>query len=301
MKTVYLDTSMWIELERAWSDPNQPAHTISRHILDRAENGDVCLPLSLVHAFEILKHFNPLRRRQLWKFAMRLSGCLGILNSQAVLPSLVEESVCKVFGAKLNRENTIVFTRSGLFGLDLKGHFPLTELALQTREGWERFWLEMPEQTHTLAFHGLRQLEEEFIARRNVLKSNWQIYDNETRRRAHIARLFFDMQEVYFVSMARIGRGREDIESLVRNDVLRLITEVPPLDVEVCLAVQHQQQWDRPETINDVRDVSHLCMAIPYCDVVITERYWVDKIKREKLDERYGTKVSSDLSFLLQI
>jgi hypothetical protein len=159
----------------------------------------------------------------------------------------------------------------------------------------------MPEEMHQHLFNGLSRFEEEFVARRNELKKSWRKCSHSLRKRAHIARLFMDMQDQYLTPMRTLGKRREDIEFLDMEDRLRLITEVPPLDVEVSLAVQHQQQWDRQEVMNDVRDISHLCMAIPYCDAVITERYWVDKVEREKIDEKYNTIVTSDLSFLLEV
>jgi hypothetical protein len=36
-----------------------------------------------------------------------------------------------------------------------------------------------------------------------------------------------------------------------------------------------------------------------YCDVVVTERQWCALIERAKLDERFDTHVSADLTALL--
>jgi hypothetical protein len=36
-------------------------------------------------------------------------------------------------------------------------------------------------------------------------------------------------------------------------------------------------------------------MAVPYCDVVVTERYWIDKLRREKMDKKYNTSLLSDI------
>lgn len=301
LKTVYLDTNMWIELKRASLNGADPRRRIVEHVWHRVEEGSLRLPLSITHCLEMVKHGDHEKRRQLWTFATHLSGCFGMINKQVLLRSLIDEAVLKVFGTEIDRAPIEVFTRSGLFGLEFKRQYALTDLILTTEDGWVSFWIDMPDDIHQSLFQGLRNFEEGFIKRRNELKESWRNCDQSLRKRAHIARLFMDMQDQYLQSMTRLGRDQGDIECLEMEDRLRLITEVPPLDVEVSLAVQHQQQWDRQEVINDVRDISHLCMSIPYCDVVITERYWVDKIKRAKLDEKYGTQVSSDLSFLLQI
>ena len=163
------------------------------------------------------------------------------------------------------------------------------------------FWLKMPDEILERLYDGLHIHEEAFIQRRNKLKNTFREESYTLRKRAYVAVLFLSMQEHYLKAMDRLGKTKMDIESLTTEDRIRLVTDVPTLDVEVSLSTQHQQQWDRPEVINDVRDMSHLCMAIPYCDVVITEKYWVDKIQREKLDKKYGTQVSYDFSFLLQL
>ncbi len=159
----------------------------------------------------------------------------------------------------------------------------------------------MPDKIHERLFEGLHEREAAFVQRRNVLKKTVREDNYQRRKRSYVAALFVETQDHYLRSLDQLGKNRIDIENLTMEDRIRLVTEVPPLNVEISLAIQHQQQWDRSETNNDVRDISHLCMAIPYCDVVITERYWVDKIQRERLDKKYGTQVSSDLSLLLQL
>lgn len=300
MKTIYLDTNMWIELERLQSDDDISRRQVLEHVLNQVERGLFRFPLSITHCLEMVKHGDADKRRSLWSFATRLSGCWAMLNKQCLLPSLIEEAVCKVFDVALERESTKVFTRSGLFGLDFKGQFPRTELLMNTEDEWNYFWLDMPDEIHDRLFEGLHRHEEAFIQRRNRLKNTFRQDSYALRKRAYVASLFLDMWDhCYMDSFSHLGKNMRDTETLTMEDRIRLVTEVPPLDVEVSLATQHLQQWDRPEARNDVRDIAHLCMAIPYCDVVVTERYWVDKIQREKLDKKYGTQVFSDLSSLL--
>jgi len=300
-KKVYLDTNKWIELERAQSENDASRRQIVDHVLSQVEKGLLCLPLSITHCDEMVKHGDVKKRGSLWRLATHLSGCCAMLNKPKLLPALIEEAVYKVFGKQLDREPAEVFTRSGLFGLEFKEPLPLTDLLMTTEYGWNHFWLDMPDEMHERLFEGLRVREEAFVKRRNELKETFREESYELRKRAYVAALFLDMQDHYLRSLTRLGKNKMDIETLTMEDRIRLVTEVPPLDVEVSLATQHQQQWDRPEVINDVRDINHLCMAIPYCDVVITELYWVDKIQREKLDKKYGTQVSNDLSLLLKL
>ena len=44
-----------------------------------------------------------------------------------------------------------------------------------------------------------------------------------------------------------------------------------------------------------MNDMDALTRAIVYCDIVVTERQWVDLVRRGRLDAKYDTIVISDL------
>ncbi len=52
---------------------------------------------------------------------------------------------------------------------------------------------------------------------------------------------------------------------------------------------------------NMVNDIIALSVAIPYCDIVVTEKFFTGVAKQEKLHEIYNTHITSDLSNLMNI
>jgi len=58
-----------------------------------------------------------------------------------------------------------------------------------------------------------------------------------------------------------------------------------------------QKQWEG----NDLNDVMALSVAVPYCDVVVTERQWAHFVGVAKLDRRFNTTVISDLRRLPEL
>ena len=64
------------------------------------------------------------------------------------------------------------------------------------------------------------------------------------------------------------------------------------------LSMQMHRQKSKPWTIRDDRDIGFLSLAIPSCDAVITEAFWVDLARRRGLNERYETVLLSDLTDL---
>ena len=292
MINVYLDTYNWIDLAEG-------KHRDTVDFLGMAvQKKTIRLPLSFFHCVEIMKGHYRESRDHVWRFAVSLSRCAGLLVRQHIEPDLIEEAVSRVFRVPRVANQVDPYTDSGLFGLPFGNDFPLTEACLHTPDGWIRFWLEMPPNIRDKIYSGLKEHEGSFIERRNKLKTSWRNYDYGMRKRAYAACFLLNYQRSYRNALDKIGRSLNDIEALPMEQRISLVTEVPPWDVEVALATQHQQQWDRPEEENDICDISHLCMAVPYCDVLVTERYWVDKLRREKMDKKYNTRLLSDISGL---
>lgn len=49
---------------------------------------------------------------------------------------------------------------------------------------------------------------------------------------------------------------------------------------------------------NDVNDIDQLAMAVPYCDIVVTEKAAVDALVKARLDRRCGTTLLRALNDL---
>lgn len=297
--TVYLDTNKWIELARAHYRRDSSAAHILAHLKSRVDQQKLTLPLSITHKDELLGHSDPRKRRELWEFAVSMSRCVGIKSRQVVLPVLIERAVAKVLNVDCIQAEPEIFTSSGLFGLKQERFLSESmERALRTQSGWRDFWLQVPESTRIEIEESSNKREREFMARRNKLRQELRLDSPELRRRLYLAILMLSEHKIYKELLLLYGSSFDD-SALCMEDRTRLVTEVSPLDVEAALVTQSQQQWDRQEQQSDPRDVFHLSMALPFCDVVITERYWVDLIRREKLDRKYNTRVDNNLSILL--
>ena len=52
---------------------------------------------------------------------------------------------------------------------------------------------------------------------------------------------------------------------------------------------------------NDLIDLLHLSSAIPYCDIVVTEKQWTQYAKQGKIDDLYSTILLSDINDLMSM
>jgi hypothetical protein len=73
---------------------------------------------------------------------------------------------------------------------------------------------------------------------------------------------------------------------------------VPSLDVEMHLTLYRDRQWTRSVEPNDFADIGQLVLGIPYCSIVVTERFWTHAAQSTNLTKRYGAKVLASLDDL---
>ena len=75
------------------------------------------------------------------------------------------------------------------------------------------------------------------------------------------------------------------------NVLVEFFRNTPSLDVEIELVVRRNVSWTKDIDENDLADIAVLSIAIPYCDIVVTEKSWKDFIVRSGLDKKYNTVV----------
>jgi hypothetical protein len=82
------------------------------------------------------------------------------------------------------------------------------------------------------------------------------------------------------------------LEELVANDEARRFTDaMPSADVWVSLiAARHRNPQSRWES-NDMFDIDAMCVAVPYCDVVVTDKATCHAVHAAGLPGRLGTIV----------
>jgi hypothetical protein len=107
-------------------------------------------------------------------------------------------------------------------------------------------------------------------------------------RLAH-AQAFADHIEVINEALERAQLNADVITSDGRAGMSRFLRSVPTLWASSKLErLRHsgsQRVWER----QDLLDISALAVASVYCDVVVTERIWVDAARRAGLDAKFDT------------
>lgn len=73
------------------------------------------------------------------------------------------------------------------------------------------------------------------------------------------------------------------------------------MNVLSILVLERDFSSDKQVISNDAYDMAHLSGAIPYCDVVVTEKMFAHITKKKKLDEMYDCVILDDLKSLSEI
>ncbi len=76
---------------------------------------------------------------------------------------------------------------------------------------------------------------------------------------------------------------------------------LPTIAVQLAVRDQNLRGASRPWKVNDQRDIDHLGVAVPYCDITVTDKAAANAIRRAGLDQQFGHIVLDDISSLLTL
>ncbi len=74
----------------------------------------------------------------------------------------------------------------------------------------------------------------------------------------------------------------------------QFFANVPTLGVFLTLLLARDQDLLRPIDQNDARDLIWLSVALPYSNLVVSEKYWSHMVRSCRLDRKYGTTILTD-------
>jgi hypothetical protein len=74
--------------------------------------------------------------------------------------------------------------------------------------------------------------------------------------------------------------------------------DIPTMDIWINLNVLRDNDTGRAIHRNDTNDIAFLSIAIPYCDIVVVEKYWAHQLTTNGFDKKYKCLVLTDLTEL---
>lgn len=319
MLRIYLDTFVWIHLAKAAHGRPDGDEYVDALKMCRAAraHGIASFPIDLYRYWETAKNSNDGSRDRLADTIIELSDFDTISVPTAILDNEVDQALRARFG----RPHAITPPR--VFGRGI-GHLTNGAVFNAMRPAQERPPSE--DKSSDLRLPIDRELEETLLRAgpadhahdglpldrfaENYVQHEVKIaHDlaalNAKGQLLEEAVVAADFKDIVGVLQARLDRAGispdEAVAALGDAGLLQLVQDIPTRRVTNALRAgkhaQGQQQWRE----SDFVDVVALPVPTVYCDVVVTEKQWVDFMTRRKLGERFDTRLISDEKQLVKV
>lgn len=164
-----------------------------------------------------------------------------------------------------------------------------------------------PEDTGELKRHGYdiqtsRDAIEHLASRERELTTMLAAGVADRRRLEDIvrARLWvWELDDIVAPVLNELGIEPTDLFDVGGKAALSAILhDMPTMNVEFVLRRANFRNGSYTWKTNDIHDLAFLGKAVPYCDIVVTEKHAAQQLRMSKIDERYGTTVLRDIDEL---
>lgn len=285
---------------------------------DAVDSGRVRFPLSAAHYFETGKHPNPRKRSELATTMMRLAGPLRISPPHQIVPWEIRRGLIKIF--HLPAPDPAL----QMFGNGAAQAFASHNLRYLPPKEWHEISLpsNMKDEIHSRAsrefetlllagatpagapdamrvvFHDMKTLtDDRFVQGQLHVAEAIRQYGRRHLDEVMLATAVADIHDPLTRIGAEYGLTFEDIAARMTG----IIDSMPSRWVEMKLRRQRQANPEKTWEGNDLNDVAALAIAVPYCDLVVTERSWSAMLNDAKVPDRFGHRVSRSLHDLTDL
>jgi len=321
IKRVYLDTNHWIKLAQiANGKENDPEYKkIYEKIRQLSDSGTVIFPISMASVHEFASHSDQKKREEMIDLLVDISKGWFLqpvtLFFEKEIENAIMHRIKKDYLYDINQE--IVQKGLSYFaGLDfeqfMKNKNPPPEFMDKLRSSFKEF----NEDLETIRMNlkdpkivkislDALQANQELILILEKNRKKRRELDKSLRKRFSEASSICDLVVPHmsrFVLSNNIP-PKDVLDSSQNLDVIRAFVEdMPALNVFCKLAYARDEvSPERPIRTNDHWDLVHFSGAIPYCDVLVTEKMFAGLSKQLKLDEKYNCIILTNLKDLHKI
>jgi hypothetical protein len=311
MKRIYLDQNKWIDLAAASKGLAKGEPFADALVLVRAAvaAGTASLPLSSAHYMETNARRHWRSRRDLAVVMADLSRMHTVAPADALVPPELDRALQFTFG----RPNTVRPLQpfgvgaSHAFAREIPRYRIPSALVPLVADRWgvereanrilEMLLLAGPSPEDEAQLPGFRPVAHLEVAKRWAIdketlrerrrSAGW----NKGNRAAQVAsaQAFSDYLDVINEALGRADISADLLTAGGAADMTAFLERVPTIfassELERLRHVSSQKEWER----QDLLDISALSVAAVYCDIVVTERFWVRAAQRARLTERFGT------------
>lgn len=318
-KYIYLDQNKWIELAKGIKNNKCEYVSLFNKMQKYVTTGQWAFPLSLIHIAETTKRKEDVSRGNLLDLMYTLSkGCAicdyttadifefnnwlfeGDINISKLKTDIIDYDFAKIIG--LSTKNAIINTKKE--GILSNEDISMLK-ALLVETSCSREFFDMVCSSENSLNEDEKFYYECLVTARKQFK-NWKSYieslDEYKGKHvypAYLIKMFFEQYQNKISDLPSLYKDKikNIFEANTQNktNTIALLEILPGFNVYNRLTYEILINPHKEVHKHDFFDLAFLRVAVPYCDIVISENYWVDRIKNCKLDTKYNTKVTTDI------
>lgn len=305
----YLDLNHYINLAQGIKIGDS---SLFNRLLTLVQARKVAIPASAMLMTEILNVKKPQQRKDLGNVVGQLCNKLVIRDYENILSMQVTNKVAEYYGCGDSGRFLLPLMAFSIGYLEAFGSLKLTPRGQHIDPEMSAKVLEFCEQ-ELEKLDLLEFLLSEFFPKppeRGLVHTELVEATRRTRQEA-AGKSFEKLKVEYIHHLTRpVQRHFEaavtDLGILVDGQRPRMPDEfattaflesIPAVHVwsDMYLNLYHRNKQTTVE-LNDMYDIAHLAVAVPYCDVVVCDKKMWNVLRQSRLDEKYGTKSFSKLS-----
>jgi hypothetical protein len=323
---VYLDQNHWIYLAKAAS--GHPEGAPFEHCLEllkeAVSRGLVVVPLSATHYMELaivmdvrqradvanvmaeISRFRTLADHNA-RMACEFDAALHARRGRPAFPRKLQEigtGLAFQSGQVEGPSGRLVWAEGAEPPLDSEGWFE--DLEHISNQVMEYLVLRGPSPEEAARIPGYDPMAAQRVAegRAELEQDLMRQLDEEPQYRhqlddlVHARYLVWEVRDKLPALLWRSGMSMDSFFLKDKEWIAALLDDIPCLAVKMALTLQTNRNGNRAWSPNDIHDLDGLSAAVPYCDVVVTEKYACEVMHQSGLADRYGTTVIRRLSDL---
>ncbi|MBI1401033.1 hypothetical protein [Hyphomonas sp.] len=299
-RLVYLDQNAWIVLAKgAWDKERyKDEHAALTRIVGMVRTGSIAVPLSFSNIYETSKINDPSRRLNIAQVQSLISGGTVFRGRRRILTETLAGYLAKKLGILQPDPidhwflSDLWFEGAGDYSPQNYGFEIAASVIAYIREDPAHALLDylasaddnVRQETVRRYSASSAELIERIEARRALVSGQ----PLAIRKRAYGARLIIDEFDFILAIARSLGLKWSMAIDIGSSLVRSIVVDVPVLNTERELVVRLEDQ-DRAVSENDLRDMMAFITVLPFADVMIAEKQFVNLTRQARLDERYGT------------
>ncbi len=323
MKYIYLDQNKWIELAKGLKNKDKNIISFHKTLVQNVKENVWAFPLSPIHINETMKRKDETSRNELLDLMFSLSNGYTICdymtadsieftswaNNKFVDYCLLKDKIVRhdwVNIVGLSIENAdINFGEHSIPPDKLDKIKQIIKEHCFDREVFDivcNSFANKIEEDETFYYECYKDGRKKFLLWKNKIK-DLEEYKDKHLYPAYLIKTFFEVYKEKLLTLS--SQMQKNIAELFEENSKNKTTAIanlealPGFNIHNRLVFELYNNPDKKVHRHDFNDLAYLRVAIPYCDIVIGENYWCDRVQYYHFDKKYNTTVTTNLLSLI--